>query len=505
MRYFIFSLILLLLFISNGFSEEKTADFTNIEQAINNGNNRLLLQLLPELKTLLSENNAQITEELKSLSDRLDVIEKRETIFKNGAKAAFDKAQNLADLNNMQEAGFYYALACTFDPQEGLYLYGYVKAVLNWADRKIKSGRPELALRALADMERFLYSNTSLIFPQNIESAANLLKEIKLKSNEASKAAFNKTYNADLDSIKEVLAESESLLLMDIPNGLDNVTAYLTKLQTVSGKLMMFYSAEQNEDVFLMMKNIASRISETSGREEAERILKKGNELLQIVSTDKSMGSFHIDEAVMINQRLSVLSFGASADLKRRIDIFRNNLEKVVLSASKISGNSVIAKLKTKYESVIKTLNKDQTKAEKALSMLYEIQNEVVAESTKIIDTETLQEMKKLVADINATIDTWRNIQNSNYEKWAIKTVIKFNEVYKNELGMLGSGRDTKNRIYLGMKDYLCSIDLKYLNVPGLRAYSEVFDFYYNELDRDQRLELSAEFVNCDKKALSEF
>ena len=484
------------------FSEEVKNFNDTLKQSGSNIDNNVLSELLPEFKNALHSDYVLLNDKIDQIVARINIIEKRELALKNGAKAAFDKAQNLADLGNIKEAGFYYAIACICDPDEGLYLHAYVNAVINWADRKIKIGQPDLALRVLMDMERFLYTNTSIIFPDNAENAFNLLKKIELKSKEAEKATIHKTYNADLDNIKEILADSKALLSINIPDGLDNIVSYQTKLQEMSGRLIKCYSVEPNEELFLMMKSISSRINEASMREESERILAKGENLIILASKEENNSKIYIDEAVLINQRLGILYYTASNDLKRRIDAFNKSLEKIISANTRNYNNSLAYNLRNRYENIIQSLKKDKSNAEKSLMILYQIHSDVIAESAKVTDEESLKEINLLIVDINKSIDEWRNIQTLYYEKWAIKTVIKFNDLYKNEMGMLGSGRDTKNRIYLGMIDYL---DLRYLNISALRAYTEVFDFFYKELDRDQRLELSAEFVTCDKKGLSDF
>lgn len=502
-RLFSASIALFFIFLSSaGLADDKVSE---TEKAVMEGNARLLSILLPEVKGLVEEETAPIRDKLNEILKLTESEENRRLAIKKSAKAAFDKAQDMADLGNMKEAGLYYSIACFSDPEEGLYLYGYVNAVLNWAERSIKSGRPEAALLALSDMERFLYANASLILPSNAESAEKLLKNIELKAAEAGKAAFSKNKNTGVENVQEIINEAKKALSFNIPEGLDNVTSYQVRLQTLAAKLMKFSSDDSDEDLFLTIKRLSSRINEAAGREDAERMLEKGFALIDAAEEKRINISDAAKETAVINQRLALLYFGVSPALKRRIDIFSKRFDGLSAEAARSYGRKAVLRLKNKYDAVVKRLVKNETNAEKALKSLYALQDEIIIESSAISDADTLKEIRGLISSINGDTETWRDIQYSRYERWAVKTVIKFNDLYKSEMGVLGSGRDTKNRIYLGMKDYLCPIDLKYLGVPGLRAYTEVFDFFYKELDRDQRLDLSTEFVNCAKKPLSEF
>ena len=461
--------------------------------------------ILPDIKNIIEKETAVIREKLNEILKLTENAENKRLAIKKSAKSAFDKAQDLADLGNMKEAGLYYSIACFADPEEGLYLYGYVNVVLNWADRNIKNGRPEIALLALSDLEKFLYSNAFLIAPSNAESVAGLLKKIETKANEAGKAAFSKTRDIGAENAHEIINEAKNAVSLDIPDGLDNVSSYLARLQTLLSKLMKLSSSDSSEELFLTIKRLSAKINETAGREEAERMLEKGMLLVEAAEGKRINISDAAEEAAVINNRLTLFSFGASPDLKRRIDIFKKRFNALSGEAAGVYGKAAVVRLKNKYDAAIKRLIKNETNAEKALNTLYSLQDEIIIASSGITDSDTLKEIRALISSLTGEIETWRNIQHSRYERWAVKMVKKFNDLYKSEMGVLGSGREVKNKIYLGMKDYLCPIELKYLGVPGLRAYTEVFDFFYKELDRDQRLDLSAEFIGCTKKPLSEF
>lgn len=153
----------------------------------------------------------------------------------------------------------------------------------------------------------------------------------------------------------------------------------------------------------------------------------------------------------------------------------------------------------------MKTLVTDETNAGKALEILADIRNEIITGSAKITDPGYIKEMNGLLIALNKEAEKWLDIQARRYKIWAVKTVGRFYDIYKNEMGQLGSSSDTKDKLYAGMKDYLCQIEPIYLGPAGLKAYTEVFDFFYKELDRDRRLPISSELVNCEKRPLSSF
>lgn len=488
--------------------EEKIVENNNsndIENILINQNAKILSLLIPEIEEIVNSKTISLDTKINEIILWSEEDKNNKLILKKKALEAFEKAENLFAISKIKEASFYYSVACFFDKENPKYLNSYIKRMLEWVDRNIKNSKEEVAFNLLLDIEQFLYSNLSLINPDNLDNIFSQLKEIEVMRKNLDKHINALSYNENLNSFNYVKDETLKLLSIPIPDGLDKIMNYHTKLQTLYNQLMKFYTQNQSEETFIILKNLSVRISEVAPREEAERILLKGNKVLEIVNKEQKYDYIYIEEAVLINQRLHILSFTASSDLRRRINIYNKSIEELLSKSSQISGSKIIKKLENKFNAIKAPLVKNETNAEKALSSLYNIQNEVIASSSSITDATNLKLIKKIISDIEKEIMSWKDIQQSRYEKWAINTIVKFNNVYKDELGLLGSGRDTKKRIYIGLVDYLCAIDLRYLSVPSLRAYTEVFDFYYKELDRDQRLDLSKEFISCDKKLLSEF
>lgn len=508
MKYRLYIIILFLIspFIYGNTSISTDVDYTDkISKILIDENARLLSLLIPEIEEIINNKNISLENKINFVESYINNNEEKKKILKEKAKEAFEHAENFASIGKIKEASYYYSIACFFDKENNTYLKKYINKIIEWADRNIKSSKPELAIRILSDTERFLYSNISLINPNSIDDILSLILKIDKKIKDANTIITKTSSIKGINSLKQALEETSKILTAPIPDGLDNIINYQMKLQTLSGQLMKYYSQNQDEKTFIAIKNLSLRINEVQPKEEAERILVKGNKVLERVNKEKKYDYIHIEEAVLIKQRLHFLSFSASNDLRRRINTYNKKVDEIISKSTQLIGNKAIKILQNKYNAVKVTLIKHETNAEKALSSLHNIQNTIIAESSKITDIENLKAIKELLYNIEKEINEWKNIQQVRYEKWAINTIIKFNNVYKDELGLLGSGRETKERIFIGLVDYLCPIDLKYLTVPGIRAYTEIFDFYYEELDRDQRLDLSNKFINCDKKLLKEF
>lgn len=83
-----------------------------------------------------------------------------------------------------------------------------------------------------------------------------------------------------------------------------------------------------------------------------------------------------------------------------------------------------------------------------------DILNEIIAGSARITDFGYIKEMNSILIYLNKEAEKWREIQVVMYKICAVKTVGRFYGTYKNEMGPLGSGSDTKDKLYAGVKDY---------------------------------------------------
>lgn len=492
-----------------------TRDFGELKKYINDtikeANSGLIPIILPQIAEIVKRETeaetANIKKQLDNITAEQNIQKHKAELNKDNAKKAFDKAQRLADDGKIKEAGFYYAVACSKDPEEGLYLFGYVKAVLNWADRLAKRGSFDAALATLYDMEAFLYSGVTVIDAGNADSVAGLIKNVtdaikRLKTEAGAKITDTEISNTDT-AVKKAL-ETMSL---PIPENEKELEDYKTRLENDAENIIRLSKGQLTPILKETMKKISEKIKNVSDIIDAEKYLKRADRLLLEASYQQNpvYASQFLSEAAAISQRLSA-SFGdMSPDLKRRILKFGDNLTKTSAEVMKKASAMEFDKLKAKYDALIKRLSTGETNATKALSLLTDFQDELAIDSSKITDSDYLKRTRNLFTSLNGEIEKWREIQVKRYESWGIKTVRKFYDTYKNEMGVLGSGSDTKDKIYAGMKDYLCPIEVRYLGSAGFKAYSEVFDFFYKELDRDRRLELSSEFVNCEKRPLSFF
>lgn len=482
-----------------------------INDAVKEGNTGIIPLIMPQIAEIVKRETEAGTADIKKLLDNVtaeqNIQKHKAQLNKENAKKAFDKAQRLADDGKIKEAGFYYAVACSKDPEEGLYLFGYVKAVLSWADRAAKRGSFDAALATLYDMEAFLYSVVTVIDSGNADSVAGLIQNVtdaikRLKAEAGAIISDTEISNTDM-----AVKKARETLALPIPENEKELENYKSRLENDAENIIRL----SNGGLTPLLKETIKKISEKAKRVseiiDAEKYLKRADRLLVEASAQQApvYASQFLSEAAAISQRLSA-SFGdMSPDLKRRILKFGDNFTKISAEVMKKASSMEFDKLKAKYDSLIKRLSTGETNATKALSLLTDLQDELAIDSSKITDSDYLKRTRNLFTSLNSEIEKWREIQVKRYESWGIKTVRKFYDTYKNEMGVLGSGSDTKDKIYAGMKDYLCPIEVRYLGSAGFKAYSEVFDFFYKELDRDRRLELSSEFVNCEKRPLSFF
>ena len=487
----------------------------DMKQAVNQAlkdNNDVLLNLIlhrtdESVKREVGLKNDLIMQTLDNITANINQEKIKKDKLKKDAKLAFDKAQKLADEGKIKEAGFYYAVACAADPEEGLYVYGYVKSVLNWADKVKKNGVYDTAINSLYEMLNFLYSEALFINPTNAESVMKLINEVEDKIAYFKKEANIKILDMDALSLNEITRQAMDLSSADIPEGLSNLETYYLNCENIIEKFTLLSKTPLSAQAKEALKRLGERMKIVSNLIDTEKYLQKGNDLLLLLM-DKKNAHFVpqlIVEAALIGQRLSLIGEGMNPGLQRRILKFGDDFLKISTSINQASSAAEFEKFKIKYDALSARSIKNETNAQAILQNISALQDEMIAYSGKITDAEYLKKLRALLSATTAEAEKWREIQLKRYDVWAIKTVRKFYDTYKNEMGLLGSGSDTKDRIYAGMKDYLCPIEVRYLGAAGLRAYTEVFDFFYKELDRDRRLELSSEFVNCEKRPLSFF
>ncbi len=431
-------------------------------------------------------------------SERAAAEEKRV----NGHKA-FVTAEKLVSQGDIKSASFYYAIAVSSDYTNAQYIESYTNALMAWADTMMSSGKHTAAISALQNMLAYLNMQGISVAIYHPNVVAKLINDVDSKLTSAQNIITTQSYNSIKANENDTVHTISGLLSQQIPEDIIELNSYRQSLETYLANVINL-NVENKEQ---LISATYDRLNAVLVAIEVEQYLTKGNELIDLVITipEAPFASQTMTEASIIGQRLLQLSEQATDIQKVEIKHYTEKFSEVFSQVAKSVSAKEFNKMQTKYASLKTRITTPNIKATQAISQLSDMHEDIIVDSAKVTDTEYVKEIRKLLKIIVADIEYWQTVRQKYYEDWAIKSVKRFHEIYQGEPGLLGSGEDVKGKIYDGLVDYLCPIDLTYLGIDASRLYSDVFDLYYNELDRDMKFEISAQFTECKKRDIDEF
>jgi hypothetical protein len=165
--------------------------------------------------------------------------------------------------------------------------------------------------------------------------------------------------------------------------------------------------------------------------------------------------------------------------------------------AEKLSEN-VLAELRRENDKLPNDGNyQDQINARIAF------QKAILKRMPEVSSSTAKEEAEKMIADNQATLEALSKNQVTAYNDWAIEQIVKFYNDNKAQLKITKNTDEKKlaDEIYR----QLGPINVGLLQMAAQVGYQEVFNLFYQELDQDQKIDLTRKMVvEVEKKALSD-
>lgn len=450
---------------------------------------------------LLSNNLKDIEASLKTqkpIDESIKVKQAEDKTDGKAAKAAFDKARSLWSKGDIHGAEIYFSYAIAKDPNNPNYLEGYSKTAIDWCRQRKTTEDKQTAIFLLENLGEFLRSHSSDLDIKHLNRIQKLLKILRNEKEELLAGLKQGRYQNSIN-------KSETLLSRPMPrdlNGLENYYIEVSEALENISNISLQAPDSKTESISLLLDK---KINEIESIRDAFILIEQAKDLLKVNITGlkvNSAQSAYLMRAIDTVDRL--ISF-KSIDIKlivKEIDDLVPRLDNQIQTLNKRMGKKILHELTRSKEKIegLYSISPEQ-KCNDAIATLTDFLRVCEYRISEINDRGIFNKAQGIIDTTNNAIAQWRGQQILYYEKWVMGKVKEFYQSQKDNNGIGGDKDELYNRFISVYGD----IDTRYLSMAGARAYNEVFEFFYKELNKDQKIELTAKIAVGEKKRLGDF
>jgi len=467
-------------------------------------NNELISRLSREIKDAVNEVWKAREEALVKHADGTDPDRSDE----EAGRLAFLNAKKLWEKGDITGAELYFSNAMAKVPDNWEYLETYTQAVLAWCDRSQTNEERDLAIRILTDLESFLRSQVGHLKISDLKKLEKSFTDVLSKKQKILHLLATENSKSEELKISEAISKSKDLLSRSIPREPEKLNLYLSNLRD-SLRIPRTQGTQKKDEVSQLLRSIEKRITDAEIAQQSIVMIQQAGDLLKSVQEkqDKSLSQIYaLSSAETIIKQLVTLKFRLDPPFAADVDALVTRLDQVARVVSQQRRQQVlkeIMEVKGKINdlyAINRDINRD-INCDKAIKDLTDFIRLCSRKMADIPDSEMAGKVDEIVTETNKMITQWKTEQLRRYEEWAVTTVKKFYESYRNELG---PGTD-ENKVYNQLILALGDVDTRYLSIAGARCYIEVFDLFYKELNDKHKIELTARMAIKNKKPLEDF
>ena len=197
-----------------------------------------------------------------------------------------------------------------------------------------------------------------------------------------------------------------------------------------------------------------------------------------------------------------ILKPESSPEMQAKIDsgltTISKKIEGIGLQSQKIASDKINkeAEINKRYMTVNAYINSNE-----ALKALGAFQRFVSINAMEVNDKAYLDLINAWNTKIGEAFWSWQKAQGLRYDGWALNKLEVFHNKYKGQLGF----RTDTHKIYDALLRDLGDIDSRLLSPMANRAYSEVFELFFKELNDAQKIKLPSQMAVAEKLTQQQF
>ena len=473
---------------------------------------RLSESQLAKFENLMASTEAQLDKNFdRELADlinaRVDqLISQISPYNAEAAKHAYDKANELLRDGYLEKAGIYFSNAVQHDPGNWEEIDRYSSALIVWVKEHFEEREIDFSLQVLQDLDDFLTRRLIDLPPESLDDADALTTELRSAQTALEQAllAKRKLEARDLASALKDLVDQK------IPESEGAIKGYLGELDDLQSSLDSVFDTSDSEYVSLLERAAEKRETVASNLEFSAviREVRDGLALAEMDSLSQQMRwSYLLQSESRVNQ-LVAASFAApsigptlreqaqqlSAEIQQRRDIL-----------AKEFSNQLFQQIQEREKDLAIYFDVSAITTEICSSGIPELQNfyaDVSNQSAQLSDKDDAQDADVLLKEINTAIKEIDRKIRQKYDLWAVEKLRTFFDQNKEQLKPLKNTNE--KALERELKSELGDIDTNLLSYPASLTFTEVFNLFYQTLENEQKVELTAALAGMAKRDLCE-
>ncbi len=442
------------------------------------------------------------------------------------------QAKKFFEQGNIEKASLYFGNAIHKSPENWVVLQEYINSVLLWSEQKQVSGEHAKAVEALDELELFLKARAFHIGADDIGKLETFLDQLAEQKRTLATIAGEQQHNNAVIQTRKLIDESERLLKRGHQKNLDKAESFAAFFGELTDKLSTLQTIgelpETSEKLNETADALIQRLDKVGLLMDATVLHQQLDELLDSVqkASESKLAPYYLSIAQSTVQQLALLQPKIHKQLAlnpkaykyytKQIESDIQRLDDMIAHVASFKSQTIWSSLK-KQRSEFKALYKaiPETKCNvpsnlkgkgichNLIAETMEIRRYILEKMQMLRSPEYVEKARKLISEIEEALLEWQKKQRKGYEKWAVKKVKTFHDKSKSQLDI--TTNTNEYMIREGLRGNLGRIDTRYLSIPGSTLYNEVFSIFYNELEDEQKINLSAEMAIMLKFTLEEF
>jgi len=450
-----------------------------------------LAQADKEIQKTLSQSSENLIANIPT-AIRAKLLEDRQAETTAALKGV-ELAENLLSQGNPARATLFFSNALNKDPGSISVLNRYATSVFGWSRQQTSGGDLAVALDVIDETDRFLQNQAGNVAPQDISKLEELILECDQVKKEIQDKIVVINQTIILDGGKDLNSRIEKLLAVPTPTEEEPLSQHIEELQSAQNATVAL--SDTNPVISDELKhNLSSRLKtaeiDLSVLSILQQMGKNGSfESGGLESNSQGNAYYRMAALNAVAQQLTILKPSASPEMSKKIDLAFTEISTQIDEFDRQQAKAVWEKISSESEKITKYMNVTQgINCRDALQELLAFQRFCAINSEKISNQTYRDQIDELTAKVGQAISAWSIAQGVRYDTWALAKLEALSSQHEDLTGMFND----KKKIYSALLSGLGSIDSRFLSPPAARAYSEVFDLFYKELDSKQKINISS-------------
>lgn len=409
----------------------------------------------------------------------------------NTTQDAFDLGVSALQKGDILLSTMYFANALANSPGNMDIIGQYVEVILNWAESRAGID----AMGYMNSLDNFLNNQVVLVSPSEIPGLLVMMEKVAAARENISERLTQENglgKEKPLDIAKNVQTE-EIQKLIEKARLSKSVSEHLDSLLHILGELPESgVEAETIETEYRVGLTVSSLIHQV------RQFIKLGSEK----KTELQLHFFNAAESSL--QQAVGMSANLPGIYLAELEQLKTELDKSISLISRNRSKDALEAIEARFKKLnLPNYRMSSIKANSVLKGIAETMQDIGPYAQFITEPDHVVEFRKIMDSIQTAQVLWQEEQLARYNQWAIKNIERAVANIKKDDAFYK--RTDKEKVAKNLRANFAEIDTRLLNFGAMQCFNEVFSYYYNMLDEEQKQELSKNIAFWSKQKLEDF